>query len=210
MKITRQTFLIWLLTVLLTLVEGCSYMAPGNTDQDLVPVKTIGVLPVTIDQHLESNKKNMESLETGTEVLDGILADYFQGYPDISLISQHELEGVSSADYGTPLALAREAGKQLYYDAILITTVIRYEERNGSDYAVITPASVSFSLKLLAVESGRVIWSGDFDQAQQPLLENILPKARSTGSGFRWLTAAELASAGMHKKLAGCPYLRRN
>jgi hypothetical protein len=105
--------------------------------------------------------------------------------------------------------VAREAGQQLHYDAVLITSVERYRERDGSEYAVITPASVTFSLKLLAVESGRIIWSADFDQTQQALFENIL-KTRSTGSGFTWLSAEELASAGLTKKLDNSPYLKRN
>ena len=102
-----------------------------------------------------------------------------------------------------------EAGPQLHYDAVLLTSVERYQAREGSEYAVINPASVAFSLRLLAVKSGRVVWSADFDQTQQPLFENIL-KSRSTGSGFRWLTAAELASAGLTKKLNNCPYLKRD
>ena len=59
-------------------------------------------------------------------------------------------------------------------------------------------------------DKGEVIWSADFDQTQQPLLENILPNTRSTGSGFRWLTAAELTSAGLTRKLNSCPYLKRD
>ena len=151
----------------------------------------------------------MEELEDGAETINSLLADYFQGYQDISLISQSELEGLSSKESGKSLYLAREAGEQLHYDAVLITSVERYQARDGSEYAVITPASVSFTFKLLAVKSGQIIWSADFDQTQQPLFENVL-KTRSTGSGFSWLTAAELASAGLTKKLNNCPYLKRD
>jgi hypothetical protein len=109
-----------------------------------------------------------------------------------------------------PLHIAREAGKQFNFDAILVTSVERYRERDGSEYVVKEPASVAFSLRLLEVSSGRIIWSSDFDQTQKPLFENILPETRSTGSGFRWLTAAELASAGLTKKLKSSPYLLKN
>ena len=142
--------------------------------------------------------------------MDSFLADYFENYQNVSLISQNELEGLSSVKSETFLSLAREAGQQLHYDAILITSVERYQAREGSEYAAIEPASVAFSLRLLAVESGQVIWSADFDQTQQSLFKNILPKTRSTGSGFRWLSAAELASAGLTKKLNNCPYLKRD
>ena len=211
MKKTQRVFISLAITVLLILTAGCSYIVPGDSGkEELVSIKTIGVLPANTASHLPSGSKNMADLATGTETLDTLLADYFQGYPDVSLISQRELEGLSFDATNKPFYLAREAGEKLHYDAVLISSISRYQERDGSEYAVINPASVAFSLKLLAVESGRVIWSADFDQAQQPLLENILPKTRSTGSGFRWLTVAELTSAGLNKKLNSCPYLQRD
>ena len=199
------------LTVLIIFSAGCSYIAPGNTEKELAVINSIGVLPAHTVTHQPSKVKAgaMAELNAGTETINSLLADYFQGFQDVSVISQSELEGLSSAEPGKFLHLAREAGRQLHYDAVLITSVERYQARDGSEYAVMTPASVSFSLKLLAVESGQVIWSADFDQTQQPLFENIL-KTRSTGSGFRWLTAAELASAGLTKKLDSSPYLNRD
>lgn len=208
MKNIPNVFACWALTVLLILSAGCSYIAPGSTEKELATINSIGVLPAHTVTRQPSKVKDeaMAELEAGAETINSLLADYFQGFQDVSVISQSELEGLSSAEPGKFLHLAREAGRQLHYDAVLITSVERYQTRDGSEYAVITPASVAFSLKLLAVESGQVIWRADFDQTQQPLFENIL-KTRSTGSGFRWLTAEELASAGLAKKLDSSPYL---
>ncbi len=211
MKNIRKVLACWALTVLLIFSAGCSYIAPGSTEEELATINSIGVLPAHIVNRQPSKVKAgaMAKLNAGAETINSLLADYFQGFQDVSLISQSELEGLSSAEPEKFLHLAREAGRQLHYDAVLITSVERYQARDGSEYAVITPASVAFSLKLLAVESGQVIWSADFDQTQQPLFENIL-KTRSTGSGFRWLTAEELASAGLAKKLDSSPYLNRD
>jgi hypothetical protein len=85
----------------------------------------------------------MAELEAGAETINSLLADYFQGFQDVSVISQSELESLSSAEPGKFLHLAREAGRQLHYDAVLITSVERYQTRDGSEYAVITPASVA-------------------------------------------------------------------
>ena len=124
------------------------------------------------------------------------------------MISASQLEGLPpSVEAARLLNIARQAGQELHYDAVLITSVKRYQSRDGTKYSVIRPASVYFSLQLLAVNSGQIIWSVDFDQTQKTLFENILPSTRSTGSGFRWLTAAELASAGLTEKLDNCPYL---
>jgi len=209
MKNMPKLFTTWAVSVLLILVAGCSYIAPEDSAKDLVPVKTIGVMPAYVASHLPKDSGDMAKLDTGAETINTILANYFESYENVSLISQTEIEGLSYADTDSPLHLAREAGEKLHYDAVLIPSIVRYQERDGSDYAVITPASVSFSLKLLAVKPGQIIWSADFNQAQKPLLENILPKTRSTGSGFRWLTVAELTAAGINKKLENCPYLTR-
>jgi len=212
MKNIPKVLACWALTVLLIFSTGCSYIAPGNTEKELATINSIGVLPAHIVNRQPSKVKAgaMAELNAGTEIINSLLADYFQGFQDVSLISQSEIEGLSSAEPGIFLHLAREAGRQLHYDAVLITSVERYQARDGSEYAVMTPASVAFSLKLLAVESGQVIWSADFDQTQQPLFENILPSTRSTGSGFRWLTAEELTSAGLTKKLDSSPYLNKD
>ena len=199
----------WALTVLIIFSAGCSSIPLGGDEEELVPISSIGVLPTQVVTREPSDDAAIEKLETGADTLNALLTDYFQNYKDVSLISQSKLEGLSLANSGKPLYLAREAGQQLHYDAVLITSVERYQERDGSDYAIITPASVTFSLRLLAVESGQVIWSSDFDQEQQAFLENIL-KSRSTGSGFRWLTVEELTSVGLTKKLDSSPYLKRN
>jgi hypothetical protein len=143
----------WALTVLLIFSAGCSYIAPGDTEKELATINSIGVLPAhtLTRQPSKVEAEAMAELNAGTETINSLLADYFQGFQDVSLISQSELEGLSSTESGKSLYLAMEAGQQLHYDAVLITSVERYQSRDGSEYAIITPASVSFSLKLLAV-----------------------------------------------------------
>jgi hypothetical protein len=209
MKNIHKIFACCSLTVLLIFSAGCSAISPGG-DEELVPISSIGVLPARTASLQSTETGAIAELEAGVETVNSILSDYFKAYQDVSLISLSELEGLSSAESGRALSLAREAGQQLHYDAVLVTSVKRFQERDGSEYAVMEPASVAFSLKLLAVDTGQVIWSSDFDQSQQPLFENILSKSRSTGSGFSWLTAAELISAGLTKKLDSCPYLKRD
>lgn len=203
------TFIIsWLVITAFVFSAGCSNIPHEETANELVSVSTIGILPVQAARVtiLPSDTKTMQQLEAGAKIIDTLLHDYFRGHKNVRFISQTELEGLQSAQSGNPLYLAREAGQQLHFDAVLITEVERYQTRTGSAYIVDNPASVAFTLKLLAIANSRVIWSADFDQTQQPLFENIL-SSRSTGSGFRWLTAAELAEAGLTKKLKTCPYL---
>jgi hypothetical protein len=209
MNNSLKIFFSWALTILLLLSSGCSSIMPGE-EEELVPIKTIGVLPAQPSHILQSEDATASEIEKGIETLNLLLTDYFSGYQNVDLIDQSQLEGLSSADQGRPFYLAREAGEQLNHDAVLITLVKRFQARDGSELAVIRPASVAFSFRLLEVKKGQIIWSADFDQTQQPLFENILPKSRSTGAGFRWLSAEELAAAGLDKKLKSSPYLERN
>ena len=189
---------------------GCTTVPVEETPQKLVPVNSIGILPAQIAEItiLPSGTKTREQLEAGADIITSLLDDYFKNSQKAEMVSASQLEGLSSSvEAARLLYIAREAGQQLHFDAVLITSVKRYQAREGSNYSVIRPASVYFSLQLLDVASGQIIWSADFDQTQKTLFENILPSTRSTGSGFRWLTAAELASAGLNKKLNSCPYL---
>jgi hypothetical protein len=209
MKNTFKISLWVFLTFSLIFSAGCSYISLGDDEEELAPITSIGVLPAQSLYLLSSETGPRGELAAGVETMDSLLTTYLNDYKNVRLISQNEIEGLSLTDSGKPFYVAREAGKQLHYDAILISSVERYQAREGSEYAVMNPASVAFSLRLLAVETGQVVWSADFDQTQQPLFENIL-QSRSTGSGFRWLSAAELTSAGLTKKLNNCPYLKRD
>ncbi len=196
---------------LFLLAAGCSQVMLEVPEKEPLAINSIGVLPVhpAAVAVLEADAVTRQQLEDGATVLDFLLGDYFQGRDNVHFIAQDTLEGLQSYASGNPLRLALEAGQQLQYDAVLVTDIARYQTRAGSTYASDKPASVAFSFKLLAMANGQVIWNGEFDQAQQPLFENILG-SRSTGSGFRWLTAPELAAAGLTKKLNSCPYLLRD
>lgn len=204
-----QTICSTAVVIFLLIFTGCSDIPQEEAAQELAPIHSIGILPAQPARvtFLPSDTKTREQLKAGARIFDSLLSDYFRDHKGVRFISETELEGLQSAESGRPLYLAREAGQQLQYDAVLVTEIVRYQTRTGSAYAVNNPASVAFSLKLLAIANSQVVWSADFDQTQQPLFDNIL-SSRSTGSGFRWLTAAELAEAGLRKKLDNCPYLK--
>jgi len=198
------------LCVFLFSAPGCSTVPVEKTPRELVPVDSIGILPAHVAEItiLPSDSRTKEQLQAGADIITSLLNDYFKDSQKAKMVSASQLEGLSSSvEAAKLLHIAREAGRQLHYDAVLITSVKRYRTREGGNYSVIRPASVYFSLQLLAVASGQIIWSADFDQTQKTLFENILPSTRSIGSGFRWLTASELATAGLTKKLDNCPYL---
>lgn len=88
------------------------------------------------------------------------------------------------------------------FSCALLGRVERYEERIGSDWSVNRPASVAFTLRLLETGSGRVLWKGAFDEAQQPLSENLLTLKRFVSRRARWVPALELAESGFRELAA--------
>ncbi len=102
------------------------------------------------------------------------------------------------------LEYIKQIGLAFDADAVLLGHVFRWEERVGSDFSAMKPASVSFDLHLIETEKGKVVWTEEFDKTQKSLSENLLEiKTFIKGKG-RWLTAkglAEIGIAGMVKKL---------
>jgi hypothetical protein len=91
---------------------------------------------------------------------------------------------------------ARALGKEVGADAVLFGTVSRYVERVGAEYGAQRPASVAFTLSLISVASGKMLWTGSFDQTQKPLSTNLFNWWQFWRGGPRWFTAQEFANLG--------------
>jgi hypothetical protein len=96
---------------------------------------------------------------------------------------------------------ARALGKEVGADAVLFGTVSRYVERVGAEYGARHPAAVAFTLKLISVPSGEILWTGSFDQTQQPLTTNLFNWWQFWLGGPRWFTAQEFTRVGMEHVL---------
>jgi hypothetical protein len=101
--------------------------------------------------------------------------------------------------------LLLQMGRRLDADAVVSGKIFRFRKRVGTSYAVDTPASVAFSMYLLRVPDGQMIWAGSFDETQQPLSENLLHISTWAKRGARFLTAEELAHSGLTKVMATFP-----
>ena len=80
-------------------------------------------------------------------------------------------------------------------------------ERDGGDYSVNQPASVSFKYQLIHVPTGTTLCLGVFDETQQTLLSNLFSFSKASSRGFKWVKAEQLAREGLHEKLNDCRYL---
>jgi hypothetical protein len=124
----------------------------------------------------------------------------------VSLARVREAYGALAKEASdTPRDIAVRLGRSLGVDHVMVGLVWRYQERVGSAMAATDPASVAFTLFLVEMESGKLVWHDSFDKTQTALTENLLDAPMFLKKGMKWLTAEELSSYGlekMFKKLA--------
>jgi TolB-like protein len=131
---------------------------------------------------------------------DTITADlYQQTSGNWKVISQNTvMQAVQQVPSGTSLDdTALKVGQATGADGVLYGSVERYVERVGMGYAADKPASVAFSLKLLDMKSGQVVWSARFSKTQQPLANNIFNLPTFLQNKGQWVRASELANDGV-------------
>jgi len=99
------------------------------------------------------------------------------------------------------ILLGRSFGESLKVDAVLMGVVLRYEERDGTSWAVNRPASAAFTAVLVDVKSGNILWKIRFDKTQEALSENVLNIKNFLRGGGSWQTVEQLLSIGIEDAL---------
>jgi len=199
--------------ILFPFVAACGF-SPGNiqsrqaTDLEARHIRRIAVVaPVAPPPAAqaknpllgEPSEKKSERQDPG-EVLMRLVHSAMAAMPTWQIVSDGEVREVSeSVSPSNDMARLRKIGELVYADAVLTGRVLRYRERVGSEIGVKSPASVAFTLDLIDVQRGDVIWSARFDETQKGLSENILSLGDIRERGIRWLTAEQLAHDGVRK-----------
>lgn len=111
----------------------------------------------------------------------------------------------SSAGMLTERTLLAQAGRSAKADTVLTGYIYRYEERVGTAYAASRPASVAFSIHLIRSADGADVWFGYVDDTQQTLSENLFNVAAFWQRKGRWVSAHEMAEAGLTEMLNKFP-----
>jgi hypothetical protein len=109
-------------------------------------------------------------------------------------------EDVAHLDTGAGVPeLAAAVARQFGADALLVGEITRWVEREGEAMGSQHPAAVGIRVTLHGAPGGERLWQGEFDRAQQGMLENVLLTPRYPGGGTRWLTADEFAHFAAHE-----------
>jgi hypothetical protein len=190
--------------LMLLAVDGCTGKN-GVTDKEKLPdfkLTCAAVLPAALGRKPTAEEKKL--LAEGVAVMNQQLRDYTDGRTDFRTANE-DLQG----DSRTSLVAAKAAAEKVGCNAILETTLHQYKERLGGEYTAKEPAAVGFSYRLLALPDGTVLCRGSFDEAQEPLLNNLLKFRQSAANGFKWVTAEQLLQQGMRERLDACRYLKQ-
>jgi hypothetical protein len=102
-------------------------------------------------------------------------------------------------------ALLVAASRQVEAGAILVGYLYRIQERQGARFAVRQPASVAYGLYLIDARKGAILWSGEFDETQRSLDEDLFAVGTFIRRRGEWINAAQMATAGLREMLAAFP-----
>ena len=210
----RQKIWSVVLAGMLIMTAGCSQKqqtaAPAKVPD--VSLSCIGVMPVISSTDYETGDAvgDAKSLQDGVVVLNTLLQKEFLGRDDIRFISSAHSYGTDDADSGDFMTRARSAGNFLSCNGVLELSLWRYKDRIGGRYTAKEPASVSFTYRLVEVNSGVTVCQGRYDEVQQSVMENLYDFGTARKRGFTWVTAKELLQEGLENKLGECSYLKRD
>jgi hypothetical protein len=210
--------LLFCLTASLLFLQGCNgfFQKRGGTKQALLPVlNRIAVLPMDRASAqpgqerptclLSDSLSDVHEItpEASSEVTH-LLFQAFQDDQRFLIVSEGRciglLNSLLAADIkASRLRLIQAFGEELKVDAVLYSKLFRFEDRIGGEYSVKRSASVAFTLQIIRVSDGAILWHNTFDETQQSLMENLLKAELYRKTGLRWLTVTELAGYGLNQ-----------
>lgn len=127
--------------------------------------------------------------ERGLEVVSGgSTREAFDGI-DPEIISAYDVN------------LGIAVGNRLKVGAVVMGSVMRFEELIGTKFAADKPASVSFSVALIDMREKRIVWKAKFEKTQKPLLSNVLDYKTFFKGGMAWQKARRLSAIGVENTL---------
>ncbi len=186
---------------------ACSSPSPKDDSSLVNTVNSILVIPVVVEVSEQISKEQKAELYKGASFIDATLQTYLQNDSRIEFagnsIGMTNLPQIDGGFFRTIVKVGREIG----VDAVLVPSVSRFRQREGTSMSAATPAAASFSLTLFSVKENKVLWVGAFDESQQPLMDNLLSIGKVMDRGLKWITVEEMVGTALKDKVAGCPYL---
>lgn len=182
----------------------------GSSQSEAAQLQLNGIIvlpaapnPVINEEHPAEAK----NLDLGAQTLTTLLHEYFTGHQNVTILNATQADNYRGGYIGSPLQEARHIGRQANADAVLMTTIYRFQELDGKDFGADEPASVSFDYQLIHLESGLTLCKGSYDETQQTLLANLLKFGKAFKRKFKFVKGAALLKEGIEDKFPQCTHL---
>ena len=206
---TRLLLFPWLLLLAL----GCVQTVKGQSHPALrersEPIRKVAIAPFAVAERLVGRARP-GSLEP--EVAAELLAVQFT-----ERLRDRGVEVIPPSDVARALAAAGIAGRliprevaglvaqEFGADALLMGELRRLVDREGSAAGATRGATIGFQADLRDTPGGARLWTGNVDETQRPLSENVLDASRYPGGGSRWLSPEELLAWGAEQMTLSLP-----
>lgn len=161
-----------------------------------------------MDKEKAIDSEQLRTLESGAAYATGIMTRELSDNGKVHIISAREAATFAPEVSGGVFGMVAAIGKKVGCDGVLVTTVRKFKQREGTEYASDDPASADLHMSLLHASSGAVLWTADFRETQESFLENILSFDKMQKQGFKWISVEQLMEQGIADRLATCPYLK--
>lgn len=194
-------------------LSACSFFNDEETRKvgPLPELSCVAVLPTAVPVAYNDTLTAAEraALRDGATFLDSVMADELGGRAEFKLLTENQLDAILGDPWGGILQQVRDVGRATGCGAVLEISLSEYRERVGSTMSAETPAATAFSMELIGVESGVVLWASSFEESQKALSEDIFSFKKAQKRGFKWLTVQELSRDGLKSRLQEFPYFQK-
>lgn len=194
-----------LAAALLFLASGCSSMSIPFTSskQDIqAQIDLVAVMPV---EHSAApagevgGEVDADAEAVVTAAIYGALSNSYvwRFVPDLTVADA--MQDISPLD--SDARRAQALGKAVNAEGVIYGSVWRYADRIGTPTNVESPASVAFTLRLVSVSSGEVVWEDTFDRTQETLGATWIDWALFWEDSPHWMSAEELTHIGVDRMI---------
>jgi hypothetical protein len=195
----------------LALLFVCSACAKPTQWPAVQPTATLAVAHVVHPQHdwelmagVLPEEQSVISPESLVAV-DGQLLAGLAGTPGRTVLDQamvRQCEEIVTASKERQRFVAveywKEVGKCMKADFLLVPFITQWQEREGGEWGVTRPASLTMDLYLIETASGQ-LRRYHFEEEQKGLAENLLQGRRFVKRKGRWVTPLEIAAEAIEE-----------
>ncbi len=193
-------------------LSACTGPKPSDTTQvvELPEISCVAVLPVVIPISASGTltEVNEQALNDGAAFIDSLLLQELDVRSEFKVLTSNQLDAILSNPWGGRVTQIADIGRATGCGAVLETSISRYRQRVGNEMSAEISASTAFSMGLLGVKSGIVLWSTSFDETQKALFDDIFSFSKAEKRGFKWLSVQELCGEAVKSRLAEFPYFQ--